>query len=132
MKTCTQCRETKPSEAFTKSHGRCKKCRAGRERTFRSIRPDIVRGREKRYHGSRRRFLQAIKATCGCIDCGFREDPAQLHFDHRDDTVKLFEPSNGVFCSWSRLVTELEKCEVRCVSCHSKRYQSKPLVFATT
>jgi hypothetical protein len=68
---------------------------------------------------SKRRFLAAVKETCGCIDCGARE--GRLDFDHRPGTTKLFSLAHPR-CSWARLLAELEKCDVRCASCHTRRH----------
>lgn len=78
--------------------------------------------RNRAYFASRTRFMQAIKLTIGCMDCGYVSDPARLHFDHRDGTVKEFNPSWGAGCSWARLIAELDKCDVRCAWCHAKRH----------
>ena len=67
----------------------------------------------------KRRFLTAVKETCGCIDCGTRE--GRLDFDHRPGTIRLFNLAHPR-CSWARLLAELEKCDVRCASCHTRRH----------
>jgi hypothetical protein len=78
---------------------------------------------------SKRRFLHAIKLTCGCIDCGYREDPTRLSFDHRADTVKDFNVGHGVKGSWRLLIAEIEKCEVRCLVCHAARHDEEGNTF---
>lgn len=71
------------------------------------------------YTASRRRFLEAVRTTCGCVDCGTRE--GTLHFDHRLGSEKEFH-FRHVGYSWSRLIAEVEKCDVRCASCHPRRH----------
>lgn len=59
----------------------------------------------------------------GCIDCGDSADPGLLHFDHRPGTTKLFNPADtkGTYLD---LLAEIEKCDVRCGSCHRRRHWS--------
>lgn len=80
--------------------------------------PTLTRGAE--LHASRMRFLTALKTTCGCIDCGTTE--GSLHFDHRPGTVKLFNVGGRTSASFAKLLVEIEKCDVRCASCHAKRH----------
>jgi len=56
-----------------------------------------------------------------CIDCG-NDNPILLDFDHRDDVEKINEISNLVKSwTWLRLMTEIDKCDVRCANCHRIR-----------
>lgn len=139
MKTCKECGKTKPLEEYPggKPKPRCKPCWAAHMRAYQKANPGPERERKKAYFrenreyfaakkkefaDSRQRFLQAIKATAGCIDCGFRDDPARLHFDHRPGTVKLFELGPSKHKAIPVLLAEIEKCDVRCPSCHRKRH----------
>lgn len=75
---------------------------------------------ERAKRQSKRDFLNAFKAAVGCKDCGTSE--GRLDFDHRDKTTKLFKVGANVCQSWGRLRDEIEKCDVRCASCHAKRH----------
>jgi hypothetical protein len=77
---------------------------------------------KKHKRAGKARFLRALKLTCGCIDCGYRDDPDRLSFDHR--TLKDFNVSTGVNRSWRQLIAEVEKCEVRCLACHANRHSA--------
>ena len=72
-------------------------------------------------YASRRRFIDAIKLTAGCVDCGYNEVASGLEFDHVRG-----EKSFGIGENWSRplpaLMAEVEKCEIRCRSCHTARH----------
>lgn len=68
----------------------------------------------------RRRFLNAYKQAMGCKDCGIVSD--SLHFDHTRKETKAFMVSWAVSYSWNRLLREVEKCEIRCPSCHRQRH----------
>jgi hypothetical protein len=56
-----------------------------------------------------------------CVDCGER-DVRCLDFDHREGTEKLDNVCSLVHeaVSWSRILSEIEKCDVRCANCHRK------------
>lgn len=72
-------------------------------------------------HERRARLLQAVKTTCGCIDCGTRD--GLLAFDHRPGTVKWFNVAAGVHRTLPILIAEIEKCDVRCPRCHALRHE---------
>lgn len=65
-----------------------------------------------------RLFLNAYKLERGCIDCGYKEHPAALEFDHRDRTVKCQKVSDMWSYSKERQLAEMEKCDIRCANCH--------------
>lgn len=69
----------------------------------------------------RRARLDAIKVTVGCVDCGYREFPEALAFDHVDPMTKAHPVSQMMSVSWARVVEELSKCVVRCANCHAVR-----------
>lgn len=62
-----------------------------------------------------RRYLDEVKMTRGCIDCGYDEHPAALDFDHVRGEKEILVS----FCkSVAQADREIEKCEVRCANCH--------------
>jgi hypothetical protein len=70
----------------------------------------------KAKYAHRRR--EAIKYLGGkCVDCGFTN---MLEFDHKDPKHKSFDLSKE-FASMAeiKLYEEIDKCELRCVGCHS-------------
>lgn len=47
------------------------------------------------------------------------ESDTDLQFDHRDPTTKLFVLSGkSLDKAWSKILEELEKCDLLCRSCH--------------
>ena len=55
-----------------------------------------------------------------CVDCGQRFHYAAMEFDHLGD--KSFNiGSIGPTASRSRLLAEIEKCEIVCANCHAMR-----------
>jgi hypothetical protein len=76
-----------------------------------------------RYRAKKAR-IDAIKLERGCADCGYREHPAALDFDHLPGTKKrrnisrmLASVSKGV----ELIDAEIAKCEVVCANCHRIR-----------
>lgn len=57
-----------------------------------------------------------------CTDCG-DSDPLVLQFDHvrgaKVDEVSRLAQSGS---TWARIAAEIEKCDVRCAACHSRRH----------
>jgi len=93
-----------------------------RQRASYHRRAEEKRKRYAAFYASRKRFLNAIKTTCGCLDCG-RTD-GTLAFDHRPGVTKLFELSDCGQRSLRVVLAEIDKCDVRCASCHAKRHEA--------
>ena len=57
-----------------------------------------------------------------CVDCG-EADIRTLQFDHINPIEKTFNISDMIqnHVSKNKIFKEIEKCEVRCANCHSKR-----------
>lgn len=57
-----------------------------------------------------------------CKDCG-ESDPVVLQFDHRDPTLKKGNVSEMVqqAHTWCQIRAEIDKCDVVCANCHTKR-----------
>jgi hypothetical protein len=66
------------------------------------------------------RFLDSIRVTAGCIDCGTTE--GRLDFDHRDKETKLFRISQYRDRLISRVIDEVMECDVRCAKCHTLKH----------
>ena len=67
-----------------------------------------------------RRWLNRLKLERGCVDCGYNDWPSALHFDHKPGEHKAFEIGAGVHYSWTTIMAEVAKCDVRCANCHHK------------
>jgi len=77
----------------------------------------VLRNQEKK-----RALIQQIKLEKGCVDCGYKENPVALEFDHRPGEPKAFQISRGVSnCGLDRLLEEIAKCDVVCANCHRIR-----------
>jgi hypothetical protein len=69
----------------------------------------------------RRAALDVIKLEAGCVDCGYRQDPRALDFDHRDPSLKVSLVPNLINLDWATVLKEIAKCDVRCANCHRIR-----------
>ena len=73
------------------------------------------------YRFVNRANLLAYLKSHPCVDCG-ETDPLLLEFDHRERNTKTGVV--GVLTArkpWQRVLAEISKCDVRCVSCHRRR-----------
>jgi hypothetical protein len=74
--------------------------------------------------GNRRRNqikLMEFLRNNPCVDCG-ETDPILLEFDHIQGVKKAHISdliSKG--STWTRVMTEIDKCVIRCCKCHRKR-----------
>ena len=76
----------------------------------------------QRAHNQKRKEMLLDLRGGKCIDCGFNQHPAALHFDHRDPSQKSFNIGSSVSRrTWSELVIEAEKCDIRCANCHAMK-----------
>ena len=66
------------------------------------------------------RLAGIIKINSGGIDCGYNAHAVALQFDHVGDDKKA-NVSNLIRSdySWSTILEEIKKCEVRCANCHA-------------
>ncbi len=67
-----------------------------------------------------------IKKFAGCKDCGYKESPYALQFDHIEDNKKA-SVSNLIRSdyAWATIKTEMDKCEVVCANCHAVRTHAR-------
>jgi hypothetical protein len=126
---CNTCLRTLPAESFSVRRqsknglqSRCKEC----------WRLDYAANREERKRvaaKNARVTLQRHRAKVAaylkdhpCVDCG-ESDIRCLDFDHREPDDKVMNVSMliAVHATWARVAAEIEKCDVRCASCHRKR-----------
>lgn len=55
-----------------------------------------------------------------CEKCGYDKCPAALSFHHRDPAEKDLKWKNLKNCSFEKLKTELDKCDLLCHNCHAE------------
>ena len=68
-----------------------------------------------------RKYLDAYKLEKGCTDCGYKDHPAGLEFDHRPGELKKGCVTSMVGKGWGTIKAEIAKCDVVCGTCHNIR-----------
>lgn len=90
---------------------------ANKERRIEQIRAD----KKRRMREVRNQVLDYLTEH-PCVDCG-ESDPLVLEFDHRvpaektDNIARLLSSATV----WSRVLLEIDKCDVRCANCHRRK-----------
>ena len=103
----------------------CRSCQASyRRKHYREHRLAYI-GREvariRRYRDENRPRIQAYLRAHPCVDCG-ETDTVLLEFDHRDPATKARGVTRlALEKPWTRVLAEIEKCDLRCVNCHRAR-----------
>jgi hypothetical protein len=127
---CYRCGKTKPAADFAwrrkakdQRDSFCRPCRAAYKREhYAANRQRYIAqaaAQKKRLRLERTRYLIEFFKTNPCVDCGER-DPVVLEFDHLRD--KSFDIGSGLHNRrWQSVLDEIEKCEVVCANCHSRR-----------
>jgi hypothetical protein len=129
---CYDCGLVKPISEFAFANrskgtrqGRCRRCHAAYRRAHylrnrdTYIRQEVARIR--RYREENRPLLYEYLRAHPCVDCG-ETDIVVLEFDHRDPSAKKHSVTLlAMHKSWSRVLLEIAKCDVRCVVCHRRR-----------
>lgn len=70
----------------------------------------------RRYHERRKQAIQALGGKC--IDCGTTEN---LELDHIERSTKLINVSSFTWSDKVYWAEVLDKCTLRCQSCHRKK-----------
>lgn len=126
------CHEDKPEEAFAfrslatgQRQSHCRACHAAyRREHYLKTRATYIENERLRVRAhrelNRALILEYLRAH-PCVDCG-ETDPVVLDFDHRDPAAKRLEVSRLANSkTWPQVLREIEKCDVRCASCHRRR-----------
>lgn len=78
----------------------------------------IVKWRKKREE-DRRKLIDKIKLSKGCLHCGYKKDAVALDFDHLNPSEKEFNISHlFATASIEKLMKEINKCQILCANCH--------------
>lgn len=111
MKKCSCCKQVKDESEFywknkahTKLNSKCKSCSNRR----------MTELRRDRYT-----LIQDYKANKGCAICGDKRhwvlDLHHIDSDTKEQNISYMLRKNY---SWTKIKTELDKCEVLCANCH--------------
>lgn len=90
----------------------------------REAKREYDRKRTARKIAERIAWNNALKVERGCADCGYKDHPEALEWDHLPGHQKLHNV--GVIVRWTRtsmktILDEMAKCEVVCANCHRVR-----------
>ena len=130
---CTFCKELKPldHEHFNyksvktgKLGNVCKPCqKLYRANHYRENKDYYVKKAIKTRYAMRtrnRKLLWEYFSTHPCVDCGIT-DPLVLEFDHvrgtKQGVIAVMSQNN----TWTTILREIAKCEVRCANCHRRK-----------
>lgn len=125
MKKCTKCKKEKDFCEFNKrssaSSGlsaQCKECNKQNLKNHYKKNKEYYRVKAKKYKDEFRDFINIHKETKGCFKCGESRHWV-LDFHHLDDNkeyniAEILQKSQ----SYTKLKTEMDKCEVVCSNCH--------------
>jgi len=135
MKRCATCKIEKSSSSFyknkSKKDGRqysCKNCqniyhnKIWYKKRRDSRKQQVLTRKQENRRINFRRVLHNYFSK-GCVDCG-EKDFRCLEFDHVRGIKKKVRGSSGVGqfvrdgYKWETVLKEINKCEVRCASCH--------------
>jgi hypothetical protein len=126
------CHDPKPTEQFNKNKSKrdglqphCRECGKTTSKEYyqknKEKHKKVTRLRKETTILVIKKFVYDYAANKGCIDCGER-NVACLDFDHvrgnKRDNVAIMVHDG---CSMTSVVSEIEKCEIRCANCHRKK-----------
>lgn len=133
-KVCCVCGEKKSVDEFYKTargypSSYCKPCYSKLHKKYnkrympKPVTEEQEQANRKRAKEKSRKFYKLVYSYLSqrcCIDCG-ETNVVVLEFDHingdKDKAVSTMSQ-----CSLVKVMEEIEKCEVRCRSCHKKRH----------
>lgn len=71
-----------------------------------------------------RSFLDDLKKTSACLDCGLAA-PERLTFDHQLGEMKRFDLARSTKYPISLVIKEISKCQIVCITCHRLREDAR-------
>lgn len=127
LRRCGRCKQSLPLSAFARyGSGYQSYCRAcQREYDAAWYRENRTR-RQAKVKADRQEYvawLDSLKEGKPCTDCGRSYPPYVMEWDHLPEAVKtlvLADTRRAAF-SKTRILAELENCELVCANCHRER-----------
>ena len=77
--------------------------------------------RNVRVRKEMRDWVNDLKATVHCSDCGGKFPPVAMDFDHVGEKTDNVSRIIRKPCSWKTLFAEILQCEIVCSNCHRVR-----------
>jgi hypothetical protein len=133
MKKCSKCNKKKLEKEFNKKARRKLQsfCRDCQHKSFKKYYEN-----NKKYHCSKvkirkkfqlkinRKFIRDYLKSHPCVDCN-EKDIVVLVFDHVKNKKIEISKMVGKGYSIESIKKEIEKCEVRCANCHTRKHYVK-------
>ena len=125
-KRCSRCGIAKPLSAFHRrgdgQQSWCKSCQREWDAAYHQRRRPIRKRQKRERRRSLVAWMQDLKSSRPCADCGGFFHPAAMTFDHLPGTTKRGEVSNLLYSGYRQvLLDEIAKCELVCANCHAVR-----------
>jgi hypothetical protein len=129
MKHCCTCNEDLPVSDFNRSSRRkdglqteCRKCQAGRHKTYYQDNKSRFREDSDAYRRKIRAFIAEAKSV-PCSDCNNSYPSWVMDLDHLPGMDKLFNVGTATSKGFglAKVQAEIAKCEVVCANCHRQR-----------
>ena len=131
-KTCTLCHRRLNAKFFNKHSTRadglqsaCRECNKAKSRVYYRSNSDkhkvsVLANKQRRIKENQVRLADYLYSH-PCVDCG-EADLVVLEFDHvkgqkAGDVCSMMQAG----CSWTTILSEINKCDVRCANCHRRR-----------
>ena len=121
MKVCNKCQKEKQLSDFRQWRAVCRICENESSKQYykenkKSININKISKNKERYQEKRKYLVEYLREH-PCVDCGEKR-VACLEFDHvRGEKVDKI--SSIINRGWRSLLTEIEKCDIRCANCHA-------------
>lgn len=131
LKRCPRCGKDKPIHEFSFTDRKTRERNAYRRSCQAAYRRDHYRRQRDAYIKRARaqvqrkreeqvRLLHEYLRSHRCVDCG-EADIRVLEFDHVDGEKDMDVGAMLGRRSWTKILAEIAKCDVRCANCHRQR-----------
>lgn len=91
---------------------------------------DKVKARAKARTAAMTAYVKELKENTPCADCNTKYPYYVMDFDHLPGYEKAGLMATLVLMgSWSKMLAEIEKCELVCANCHRERTHSRLILI---
>lgn len=130
-KQCTKCNSEKSLDDFNLKNKKtgsleaiCKICKRAYVRSHYRANKEVYKKRAKEFtkktrDENSRKMVEYLREN-PCVDCG-EPDVVVLQFDHIQDKEKHIGQMIAGGYSWPKVLDEINKCQVRCANCHTRK-----------
>lgn len=132
VKACGSCARDLDESCFSKRgsglQSKCRECQKEYKRKHYVRNKEVYLAKAKAYDAKVKSFVDDLKGSSPCMDCGISYPAHVMDFDHRPGEVKLFEIADAVSSlglSLKRILPEAAKCDIVCANCHRIRTYSR-------